>query len=181
MAFTVFFWVAFVVLLMSIFDVAWQRYDYLQNLKMAKHEVEDEQKRAEGDPLIKSRMKSARMQLMKQRMMDALPKADVVITNPTHYAVALRYEHGHMAAPVLVAKGAGVVAKAMRAIAARHGIPVVASPTLARALHAEMRPDQAVPTAHYAAVAKIMIWVINASRARGGATASTATGQGARA
>ena len=81
----------------------------------------------------------------------------------------------------LVAKGAGVVAKAMRAIAARHGIPVVASPTLARALHAEMRPDQAVPTAHYAAVAKIMIWVINARRARGGATASTATGQGARA
>lgn len=163
MAFTVFFWIAFVVLVMSIADIAWQRYDYKENLKMAKHEVEDEQKRSEGDPLIKSRLKSARTELMKQRMMDAMPHADVVITNPTHYSVAIRYQRGHNSAPEVIAKGVDELALKIREVAREHEVPLMEDPPLARALFRSVKVGQEIPEKFYRAVAAVLSHVYRIS------------------
>ena len=174
---------ALTMFVVALLDLGYTRREFAKKMRMSHRELKDEHKNREGDPRIRRRIRELQRELLQRSASISRTRdASVLLTNPTHYAVALRYEHGQMAAPVLVAKGAGVVAKAMRAIAARHGIPVVASPTLARALHAGMRPDQAVPAEHYAAVAKIMIWVINARRARAAAAASppSSTIQGAR-
>lgn len=156
MAFKILFWIAVIVLLISIADIAWQRYQFHKTLMMSKQEVEDERKRTEGDPLIKSRMRSARMELMRQRMMDAVPKADVIITNPTHFSVALRYDRTRNSAPEVVAKGVDDMALKIRELAAEHHVPTMEDPPLARALYRAVKVGQEVPERFYQAVATVL-------------------------
>jgi flagellar biosynthetic protein FlhB len=140
-------------------DYAYQRLQHLRSLRMSKREVKDEMKQAEGDPAIKARLRQIRMDRARRRMMAAVPGASVVITNPTHFAVALKYEMGEAGAPTVVAKGADLVALRIREIAEENGIPVVENPPLARALHAGVELDQEIPAEHYKAVAEIIGYV----------------------
>ena len=136
-------------------------------MRISHRELKDELKHREGDPRIRARLRELRRELLKRSMaLRNTRNADVVITNPTHVAVALRYVHGEMASPQLLAKGAGAVATAIRRIAARHGIPVVQNPSLARKLFHELAVDQAVPPALYAPVARILVWVFAMRDAR---------------
>jgi flagellar biosynthesis protein FlhB len=122
---------------------------------MTKRELKEEYKETEGNPEIKAKLKQIRVARVKRRMMAAVPTATVVITNPTHYAVALRYERG-MAAPVCVAKGVDDLALRIRAVATEHRVAVVENPPLARALHATVRIDDEIPVEHYKAVAEVI-------------------------
>ena len=143
-------------------------------MRMSRRELKDEVRDREGDPRIRGRLRELRRAMLKKaQSVRRTRDASVVITNPTHYAIALQYEHGKMAAPRLIGKGVGATAAAMRQVAARHGIPVVPSPTLARALYASLEMDHYVPTEHYAAVARIMVWVL----ARKGAQAPASTAE----
>ncbi len=130
-------------------------------MRMSKRELKEEVRNREGDPRIRGRLRELRRAMLKKAQSVKRTKdASVVITNPTHYAIALQYEHGKMSAPRLIGKGVGATAAAMRHVAARHGIPVVPSPALARALYADLEMDHYVPTKHFAAVARIMVWVL---------------------
>lgn len=148
-------------------DWAWQRLQHLRQLRMTRQEVKEELRDSEGDPIVKQRLRQLRLERARRRMMAEVPKATVVVTNPTHYAVALRYEAATMAAPVLVAKGVDHVALAIRDVARRHAVPVVENPPLARALHAALEPGQSVPPAHYQAVAELIAYVWRLARASG--------------
>jgi flagellar biosynthetic protein FlhB len=141
-------------------DLVYQRWSYIEKLKMTKQEVKDEHKEAEGDPKIKGRIRALRMERHRKRMMANVPKATVVITNPTHYAVALKYDMESMAAPTLVAKGADYVAKRIRQIAETHDVPILENPPLARALYAAVEVDQEIPEEHYKAVAEVIGYVM---------------------
>lgn len=141
-------------------DYIYQRWQFMQKMRMTKQEVKDEHKQAEGDPLVKGRLRSLRMQRARQRMMAAVPQASVVVTNPTHYAVALKYDMDSMGAPVLVAKGADLVAKRIRELADENEVPIVENPPLARALFATVELDQEVPPEHYKAVAEVIGYVM---------------------
>jgi flagellar biosynthetic protein FlhB len=126
---------------------------------MTKVEVKDELKQQEGDPMIKARLRQLRVEKARKRMMAQVPKADVVITNPTHYAIALQYDVNKMAAPVVLAKGINLIALRIREIAEENRIPLVSNPPLARALHDTVEVDQQIPTQHYRAVAEIISYV----------------------
>ncbi len=156
LAFTVFLWIAVVVLFLSFMDVAWQRFDFQKNLRMSKHEVSDERKRTDGDPMIKSRLRSLRNEFMRQRMMESVPKADVIITNPTHYSVALRSDRNKNAAPEVVAKGVEHIALRIREIAREHSIPMMEDPPLARALYRAVKVGTEVPPKFYKAIASVL-------------------------
>jgi flagellar biosynthetic protein FlhB len=145
-------------------DYLFQYRQWHERQKMSLQEVKEEFKETEGDPAIKGKMKQVRQSRMRKRMMAAVPKASVVITNPTHYAVALQYERG-MEAPVCVAKGVDVLALKIREIAGAHSVPVVENPPLARALHATVEVDQAIPAEHYKAVAEVIGYVMRLRRA----------------
>jgi flagellar biosynthetic protein FlhB len=160
LAFTILFWIALIVLALSVGDIAWQRYQFHKNLMMSKQEVDDERKRTEGDPLIKSRLRSARLELMRQRMMDSVPKADVVITNPTHYSVALRYDRSRNSAPEVVAKGMDDLALRIRELAREHRVPLMEDPPLARALYRVVKVGQEIPERFYRAVAAVLSHVL---------------------
>ena len=149
----------------AIADYYYQRYDHRKRLRMTKQEVKDERKQMEGDPKIKQKLHSIRVSRLRQRMMAAVPEADVVITNPTHYAVALAYEAETMAAPKVVAKGRDLLALRIRDIAEDNGVPLVENPPLARTLHDNAEVGQEIPVAHYRAVAEVIGYVM---RARGG-------------
>ena len=140
-------------------DYFYQRFQHLRSLKMTKREVKDEMKQSEGDPMVRARLRQIRMDRARRRMMAAVPGASVVITNPTHYAVALKYEMGAAGAPTVVAKGSDLVALRIREVAEENGVPVVENPPLARALHASVRIDQEIPAEHYKAVAEIIGYV----------------------
>lgn len=159
LALRVLFWIAAVVLVLAIGDLAWQRFEFTRNLRMTRQEVDDERRRAEGDPLIKSRLRSARLELMRQRMMEAVPKADVVITNPTHYSVALRYDRLRHRSPEVVAKGVDELALRIRELARKHRVPLMEDPPLARALHRAVKVGQQVPAKFYRAVATVLTHV----------------------
>src|SRR3546814_2962480 len=131
---------------------------------MTKQQGKDEQKQSEGDPLIKSRLRQIRVERARRRMMAAVPEADVVITNPTHYAVALKYDQSTMEAPRVVAKGVDNVALRIRAVAEEHGVAIVENPPVARALHASVEIDQEIPPEHYKAVAEIIGYVMRLKR-----------------
>ena len=153
----------FTVLTMAVLsaaDFAYTQYQHKEKLKMTKQEVKDEHKESEGDPKVKGRIRALRMERHRKRMMAAVPKATVVITNPTHFAVALRYDIDSMAAPMVVAKGADYIAKRMRQIAETHDVPIVENPPLARALFAAVDVDQEIPQEHYKAVAEIIGYVM---------------------
>jgi flagellar biosynthetic protein FlhB len=160
LALSIFFWIALVVLLISLVDLFWQRYQHTKSLMMSKQEVEDERKRNDGDPMIKSRQRAARLELMRQRMMDSVPKADVVITNPTHFAVALRYDRSRHSAPEVVAKGTDEIAATIRELAREHGVPLMEDPPLARALYRAVKVGQQIPERFYQAVATVLSHVL---------------------
>ena len=145
-------------------DYLYQRYEWERSLRMSKEEIKEEHKAAEGDPLIKSRVRAAQRDLSKKRMMAAVKTADVVVTNPTHLAVALKYDSTMMAAPFVVAKGAGFVAERIRELARHHGVPVVEHKFVARTLFKLVDIGKEIPANLYRAVAEILAFVY---RARG--------------
>ena len=145
-------------------DFMYQRYNHNKELRMTKQEIKDENKQSEGDPMIKSRLRSLRMQRSRQRMMQAVPAADVVITNPTHYAVALRYKQEEDTAPVVLAMGTDNIALKIREIANENEIPIVENPPLARALHASCDIDEQIPYEHFRAVAEVIGYVLKLKR-----------------
>lgn len=143
-----------------------QRQRFMARMRMSKQEVKEDFKQSEGDPQIKARIRQLRMQRAKGRMMQNVPKATVVVMNPTHYAVALRYESGETAAPVCVAKGLDLIALRIRQVAEEAGVPVIEDPPLARALFATTEIDETIPREHYEAVAKVIGFVMQQSKRR---------------
>ena len=141
-------------------DFLFQKQQHIKQLRMSKQEIKDEYKQTEGDPMVKARLRQIRTERARQRMMAAVPDADVVVTNPTHYAVALQYDMEAMAAPKLTAKGLDQVALRIRDVAEEHKVPVVENPPLARALYAGVELDQEVPPEHYKAVAEVISYVM---------------------
>ena len=148
-----------VMFVIAVGDYAYQRYNFMKNLRMTKQEVKDEHKESEGDPLIKARLRQIRMQRVRKRMMAAVPEASVIVTNPTHYAVALKYEPDKMDAPKVVAKGVDVLARRIREIATEHKVPIVENPPLARALY-KVELDEPIPIEHYKTVAGVISYVM---------------------
>jgi flagellar biosynthetic protein FlhB len=146
-------------------DFLYQRWSTLQALKMTKQEVKDEVKNAEGDPHIKGRQRQMRMSRAKRRMLQAVPNASVVVTNPTHYAVALLYDQT-MSAPKVVAKGVDFLAAKIREIAEEHDVPIVQNPPVARALYATVEVDEDIPSNQYKAVAEIIGFVMRLKKRR---------------
>jgi flagellar biosynthetic protein FlhB len=147
-------------------DYLFQYRQWYERQKMSLHEIKQEFKQTDGDPMIKGKIRQLRQARMKKRMMAAVPQASVVITNPTHFAVALQYERG-MNAPICVAKGVDAIARKIREVAGEHNIPIVENPPLARALHATVEIDQEIPAEHYAAVAEVIGYVMKLNRAVG--------------
>lgn len=154
------FTVVIAIFVLAVADYLYQRYTYLKKLRMTKQELKDEYKQVEGDPLVKSRIRQVRMERARHRMMENVPKADVIIVNPTHYAVALEYKMETMDAPVVVAKGIDFLALKIREVAEEHEIPIVENPPLARALFASVEIDQAIPPEHFKAVAEVIGYVM---------------------
>jgi flagellar biosynthetic protein FlhB len=149
--------------LLAILDFLYQRWDHEQKLKMTKQEVKDEYKHTEGDPMVKSRIRSIQREMARRRMMEEVPKADVVITNPTHLAVALRYDQMKMPAPRIVAKGANQIAERIKALAREHQVPVVEDKPLAQNLY-KLEIGEEIPTQFYQAVAEILAYVYGLRR-----------------
>jgi flagellar biosynthetic protein FlhB len=141
-------------------DYGWQYFERMRRLRMTRQELKEEFKQSEGDPTVKGRLKQIRAERARKRMMAAVPKASVIITNPTHFAVALAYESGKMAAPVCVAKGVDLIALKIREIAAAHNVPIVENPPLARALYASVDVDETIKPEHFKAVAQVIGYVM---------------------
>ncbi|HEX5353499.1 MAG TPA: flagellar biosynthesis protein FlhB [Rhodanobacteraceae bacterium] len=139
-------------------DMLWQRYDYAKRMRMTRQELRDEHKETEGSPETRSRVRNVQHQMAQRRMMDAVPKADVVVMNPSHFAVALKYGDD-MRAPRVIAKGLDLVALRIRSVAGKHEVPLVTVPPLARALYHTTRVGQEIPAALYVAVAQILAYV----------------------
>jgi len=158
-AFKICFNVCLALVLLAILDYAYQRWEHEKSLKMTKQEVKDENKQTEGDPKVKARIRSIQMETARQRMMAAVPEADVVITNPTHLAVALRFDGARMIAPQVIAKGAGYVAERIKQIAAENDVPLVEDKPLARALYKIVEIGNTIPADLYKAVAEVLAYV----------------------
>lgn len=141
-------------------DFLFQKYQHTKQLRMSKQEVKDEFKQTEGDPIVKGRLRQLRAERARRRMMAAVPEADVVVTNPTHYAVALKYDGETMEAPVLTAKGTDQIALRIREVAKEHDVPIMENPPLARALYGGVELDQQIPPQHYTAVAEVIGYVM---------------------
>jgi flagellar biosynthetic protein FlhB len=167
MARDLFFGVLAFLALVAGFDWFWQRYRFNERMKMTKEELKEDFKQAEGDPRIKARIRQLRQERARRRMMQQVPKATVVVMNPTHYAVALRYEAGETPAPICVAKGMDTLALRIRAVAEEHRVPVIEDAPLARALYATVEIDETIPRQHYDAVAKVIGFILQTARARG--------------
>ncbi|WP_343552922.1 flagellar biosynthesis protein FlhB [Pantoea sp.] len=153
---------------MVAFDVIYQLWSNWKKLRMTRQEVKDEFKKQEGDPQLKGRVRQIQRQMAQQRMMTDVPTADVVVNNPTHYSVALKYQEGSMGAPVVVAKGSGLIALRIRELAEESRIPMLEAPPLARALYRHCEPGAPVPTELYNAVAEVLAWVYGLRRWRKG-------------
>lgn len=141
------------------FDVFFQLYSYFKNLRMSRQDITDEHKQQEGDPHVKGRIRQQMRAAARRRMMSDVPKADVIVTNPTHYAVALQYDEKKMSAPKVLAKGAGEIALRIREMGKEHRIPILEAPPLARALYRHSEIGQHIPGTLYAAVAEVLAWV----------------------
>lgn len=144
---------------MVMFDVFWQLYSYFKGLRMTRQDIRDEYKQQEGDPHVKGRIRQQMRAAARRRMMADVPKADVIVTNPTHYSVALQYDERKMSAPKVVAKGAGEIALRIRELGKEHRIPILEAPPLARALYRHSEIGQHIPGTLYAAVAEVLAWV----------------------
>ncbi len=151
-------------LVLSIIDLLFVRYNYFKDLRMSKQEIKDEYKQMEGDPQVKGRIRRLQMEMSQKRMMQEIPDADVVITNPTHYAVALRYDKTKDKAPIILAKGTNLLALKIREIALNHGIQVVQNPPLARELYKSCELNQMIPENLYKAVAEVLAFVYQSSQ-----------------
>jgi flagellar biosynthetic protein FlhB len=149
-----------VLALIAVLDYFYQRQRFFARHRMTRQELKDEIKQNEGDPTVKARIRQIRLERSRKRMIAAVPDANVVIVNPTHYAVALKYESGKMAAPVCVAKGMDHLALTIRKVAEEHDVPIVENPPLARALYAAVDLDEPIPPEHYKAVAQIIGYVM---------------------
>jgi flagellar biosynthetic protein FlhB len=150
----------------ALLDYFYKRWEYMRNLKMTRQEVKEEYKRLEGDPMVKQRMRDLQRQVAQQRMMSSVPQADVVVTNPTHLAVALKYEQAKMKAPVVLAKGERKIAEEIRRIAEAHEISIVQNETLARSIYRSTRVNQEVPSDLYQAIAEVLAYVYKIKRER---------------
>jgi len=157
-------------IVVAAIDVPFQIWDNTRKLKMTKQEVKDEFKETEGKPEVKRKIRETQQEMSRRRMMEEVPKADVVVTNPTHFAVALRYRPSRAKAPVVVAKGADRVALRIREIAEENQVPILEAPPLARALHATTELGDEIPARLYRSVAEVLSWVfqLRRQRARGG-------------
>ncbi len=155
------------VLVLATADFLWQRHQHRDSLKMSKQELKEEFKDQEGDPQIKGKIRQLRQQRARQRMMSAVPDANVVITNPTHFAVALKYEMEKMAAPTVVAKGQDLIALKIREIAEENDVPIVENPPLARALFKAVDLEEEIPQEHYKAVAEVIGFVMKQKKKDG--------------
>ncbi|KAF0116211.1 MAG: flagellar biosynthetic protein FlhB [Hyphomonadaceae bacterium] len=163
---TLLFQLLLVLILFAIGDFFMQRMNFMNRNKMSKQEMKDEYKQTEGDPIIAAKIKQIRFQKAKQRMIQNVPKATVIITNPTHYAIALRYVTGETAAPICLAKGLDNVALKIREVANEHKIPIIEDPPLARALFKDAEIDAPIPSEFYQAVAKIIGTILSIAARR---------------
>jgi len=155
---------SFVLLFISILDFLYQKFDYEKNLKMSKQDIKDEHKNSDGDPLIKSKIKQRQREMAMRRMMQEIPDADVVITNPTHYAIAIKYADGDMDAPIVVAKGVDFVAQKIKLIAKEHEIVTVENRPLARSLYEQVEVGDRIPEEFFKAIAEILAYVYRIQR-----------------
>ncbi len=148
-------------------DLIYQRWEHQKKLRMSRQDMKDEYKQTEGDPIIKQRLRQIRADRARRRMIAEVPKADVIITNPTHFAVALKYDQSSMGAPTVIAKGADRAALRIREVAKENGVPIMENPPLARALYASVGLDEEVPEEHYRAVAEVITYVWKLKGRRG--------------
>ena len=153
-------------LILAVLDFFYQKWQYKRSLRMTKQEVKDEGKETEGDPLIKGKIRAVQRQMAMKRMMAAVPTADVVVTNPTHYAVVLKYESTGMKAPTVVAKGADLLAMRIKDIAKKHNIPLVEDKSLAQTLYKTVEIGKEIPQKLYYAVAKVLSYVYQLKKER---------------
>ncbi|HTI88766.1 MAG TPA: flagellar biosynthesis protein FlhB [Alphaproteobacteria bacterium] len=161
-----------VVAAIAALDMLYQRFRHMKGLRMSRQELKEEMKQSDGDPHVKARLRQLRMERTRTRMMAKVPEATVIVTNPTHFAVALKYVREEMEAPIVVAKGADFIALKIREIAGEHEIPIVENPPLARALYATCEIDQTIRQEHYKAVAEIIGYVMRLKPNGGSAGAS---------
>jgi flagellar biosynthetic protein FlhB len=161
-----FFGILLTFTVVAVIDLIYQRFTHFKKLKMSRTELKEEFRQSEGDPHVKNRLKQIRNEKARKRMMAAVPKADVIITNPTHYAIALKYEAGLTAAPVVLAKGQDFIALKIRELATEHNVPIVSNPPLARALYATVEIDEEIPAQHYRAVAEVISYVFRLRKAK---------------
>ncbi|HEX4896521.1 MAG TPA: flagellar biosynthesis protein FlhB [Solimonas sp.] len=161
-------WLSGGLLLIALVDAPFQLWSYAKRLRMSRQEIREEYKQTEGSPETKGRIRRAQQEMSRRRMMEKVPQADVILVNPTHYAVALQYKAGEMAAPRVIAKGVDEIAAAIREKAAEHRIPIVSAPPLARALYRGTRLDQEIPMPLYAAVAQVLTYVYRLRQWAGG-------------
>ncbi len=153
--------ISLTMILMALLDVPFQLWDHARQLKMSRQEIKDEHKQTEGNPEVRGRIRQLQREMAQRRMMSDVPDADVIVTNPTHYAVALRYDQQRMGAPKVVAMGAELVAAQIRAIAAEHNVPVLSAPPLARALYHSAEIGEEIPAGLYQAVAQVLAYVFH--------------------
>jgi len=158
-ALEIIFNVLLVMIFLSLLDFTFQKFTYLENLRMTKQEVKEERKESDGNPQVKQRIRTVQMQMARKRMMSAVPEADVIVTNPTHISIAIKYDTENFAAPLVVAKGVGPIAMRIREIAKENGIPLVEDKPLARTLNKTVEVGQMIPASLYKAVAEILAYV----------------------
>ena len=151
--------VLLVMIFLSLLDFAFQKFTYMENLRMTKQEIKEESKETDGNPQIKQRIRTVQMEMARKRMMSAVPEADVIVTNPTHISIAIKYDTLNYAAPVVVAKGVGPIAMRIREIAKENNIPLVEDKPLARTLNKTVQVGQVIPASLYKAVAEILAYV----------------------
>jgi len=166
-AFKIVLRVCLVLIILAVVDYIYQKWEFEKNLKMSKQEIKDEFKQTEGNPLIKSRIKRLQRDAARKRMMANIPEADVVITNPTHLALALSYDSTSLSAPKMVAKGVGFIAENIKDIARKNNVPIVENKPLARVLYKTVDVDETIPTDLYRAVAEVLAFVYNKKNNKG--------------
>jgi flagellar biosynthetic protein FlhB len=153
-------------LVVVLIDVPYQLWSHTKKLRMTKDEVRRENKETEGDPQVKGRIRSQQQAIARGRMMSKVPEADIIVTNPIRFAVALRYDQARMAAPRVVAKGAGIIAARIRDLGREHEVPLLEAPPLARALYGHVDLDREIPGPLYSAVAEVLVWAMRIRTAR---------------
>lgn len=160
------FTILFIIIVFAIIDFYFSKHYYIKSLRMSKQDIKDEFKNMEGDPLVKARIRRIQIQMAQKRMMSSVPNADVVITNPTHYAVALQYDNSKNQAPVVVAKGIDFIAQQIKEIAKENNITIIENPALARALYEQIDLDKEIPNQFYKAIAEIFSYVYELKKKR---------------